>query len=313
MSESTPPLPVTLIGGFLGAGKTTLVNGLLQRAEGRRLGVLVNDFGDVNVDAELIVGMEGEVLRLSNGCICCSLRDGLTQTLFRLVEQERELDHVLVEASGASDPAALVETLRELQRLGLFRFDGLVTVVDAPSLVGPGTGALDEVAALRRRQIQAADLLVLSKLDLVPGLQHPPRAQLEALHPNARIIEAVQGDVPLDALLGLDPRGEELAPGPHPVFSTFTWAQAGPVPFRPLFDRLADLPPSILRAKGFVHLSERPNQKVILHLAGGRLHAQPAGGWGAAGAQGRLVFIGTFDPPEADRIQTELDALCVQN
>jgi len=302
------PLPVTLIGGFLGAGKTTLVNGLLRRTEGRRLGVLVNDFGRVNVDAELIVGVEGEVLRLSNGCICCSLRDGLTQTLFRLVEEEAALDHVLVEASGASDPAALVDVLRELQRLGLVRFDGWVTVVDAPGLVGDGEDVNEEVAQLRSRQIRAADLLVLTKLDLVEDRQEA-RSRLEARHPRARVIEAVQGDVPLEVLLGLEPRGEHLEPGPHLHFESFTWTRSAPIPFRALFDRLADLPPSFLRAKGFVHLVERPGRKVAVHLAGGRLHAQPVGDWDEDEAGSQLVFIGTFDRAEANRTRSLLDAL----
>lgn len=302
----TQPLPVTLVGGFLGAGKTTLINELLRQEHGLRVGVVVNDFGPIDVDGELIVGVEGEVLRLNNGCICCSLRQGLVDTVLTLIETQPELQHLVVEASGASDPVALVEPLRELQRMGMVRLDGLVTVVDAEAL---DLESDDELGRLRRSQVEAADILLLNKVDLVedPAV---PRASLRALRPDVRIMDSVQARVPVEALLGVDHSDRDVpAAVGHPDFRSFAWTREGPLAFRPTFEALQNLPPEVLRAKGFLDLEERPGQKVALHLAGKRLWAQPIGDWEGTTPVSRLVFIGVFGPKIEAEIRSALDAL----
>lgn len=303
MMAPTTPLPVTVVAGFLGAGKTTLVNHLLHHAEGRRIGVVVNDFGDINIDAELIVDVADGVMSLANGCICCSMRTGIIDTMFQLAERSSELDHVVVEASGASDPGPIIEAFRELQRMGVVRFDGLVSVVDADQL----RFADDQVGALARRQVEGADLLVLNKTDLVSNLDGV-RDRIRSLDPEARVVEARHGQVPLDILLGLSPRDRDL-PGhePHVTFRTFTWTRSEPAPFRPLFDGLLSLPPSVLRAKGFLSLEERPGKKVVAHLVGQRLYAHPVGAWGDEPPESRLVIIGTFDEAEEAEIRAHLN------
>jgi G3E family GTPase len=295
-----------VIAGFLGAGKTTLVNHLLQNAGCRRIAVVVNDFGDVNVDAELIVDVADGVMSLTNGCICCSMRSGILDTMFRLAEQADGLDHVVVEASGASDPGPLIEAFRELQRMGIVRFDGLVSVVDADQPRFDDR----EVGALARRQVVGADLVVLNKVDLATDADVTAE-RVRVLEPEARLVHATNGVVPLEVLLGLTPRDRELAPhAPHLHFRTFTWSRAEPAPFKPLFDALLSLPPTVLRAKGFLNLSERPGKKVVAHLVGRRLYAQPVGEWAGAVPESRLVLIGTFDAPAEAEIRARLDLAC---
>ncbi|MEM1022201.1 MAG: GTP-binding protein [Myxococcota bacterium] len=302
----TQPLPVTLVGGFLGAGKTTLINQLLVQAHGLRMGVVVNDFGPMDIDGELLVGVEGEVMRLSNGCICCTLRQGLVDTVLGLVETRAELEHLVVEASGASDPAALLEPLRELQRMALIRLDGMVTVVDAEALDLDAEG---ELGRLQRSQVVAADILILNKMDLVSDADEP-RLALTRLRPDARIIEAVKAQVPLGALLGFG-GGERASPQAlgHPAFRSFAWTRQDPLPFRSTFETLQGLPPEVLRAKGFVDFEERPGQKVALHLAGRRLWAQPVGDWGEEVPMTRLVFIGVMSADVESRVRAALNQL----
>jgi len=290
-------LPVTVVAGFLGAGKTTLVNHLLEHAGGRRIAVVVNDFGSIDIDAELIVGVEGDVMSLSNGCICCSMRSGILDTIFKLSERAAEIDHVLVEASGASDPGALIEAFRDLQRMGIVRFDGLIAIADAEQL-RTGSTSVDRLA---RRQVVGADLLVLNKTDLVPDLAEV-RREVEAMDPSARIVETSFGRVPLDVLLGISPRTDDAStPAAHPDFRTVSWTANEPVPYRRFFDALLSLPNDVLRAKGILYLAERPHRKTVAHLVGRRLYADPIGEWGDEPPNNRLVLIGTFaagDEPE---------------
>lgn len=306
-SRVNGPLPATVVAGFLGAGKTTLINGLLANAGGRKIGVAVNDFGDVNIDAELIVDVADGVMSLTNGCICCSMRSGVLDTMFHLAERAEPLDHAIVEASGASDPGPIVEAFRELQRLGVVRFDGLISMVDADQL------RFDDpaVGPLARRQIVGADLVVLNKVDLAGDATDQAEMRVRALAPEARIVRAEEAAVPLEVLLGLTPRadsGPPQAAPPHFAFETLTWSRSEPAAFKPLFDALLSLPPSVLRAKGFLHLAERPKKKVVAHLVGRRLYAQPVGDWADARPKSRVVLIGTFSRDEEAEIRRHLDS-----
>src|SRR5688572_19939366 len=157
--------PVTLVAGFLGAGKTTLVKHLLQADHGLNLGVVVNDFGSINIDGDLIREVQGETqtVRLTNGCICCSIRGDLLETVVQLTAQPDAPQHIVVEASGVSDPLQLVQTFMLPELVPITRLDGVIAVADAAEIAVTLQGGSAELAS---RQISAADLVVMNKIDL---------------------------------------------------------------------------------------------------------------------------------------------------
>ncbi len=204
-ADAVPPaLPATVIGGWLGAGKTTLVNHLLRHAGGRRIAVLVNDFGEVSIDADLIEGAEGGVLSLAGGCMCCSWGEDLFGTLARVRARQPAPDVLLVETSGVAQPATVARLLRLAPGLEV---EGVVVLVDAETV---RERAADRyVGELVRQQLAEADLLLLNKLDLVtPGQAVEVMQWLGAQVPGVRVVPAERGQVAPEVVLGV---GLELA------------------------------------------------------------------------------------------------------
>ena len=195
------PTPITILTGFLGSGKTTLLNNILRADHGLRMAVLVNDFGEVNIDAQLIVGIEGEKISLQNGCICCTIRGDLEEAVLTLIHGPEPPEYIVIEASGVSDPGAvaLTFTLSPALRAGV-QVDSILAVVDAEQLLRLNGRS----AMLARQQIAVADMLVLNKVDLVSEqtlrLMHQ---MLRDLVPDVRILETTFGRVPLELVLGV--------------------------------------------------------------------------------------------------------------
>jgi G3E family GTPase len=318
----TKTIPYTIIGGYLGAGKTTLLNHLLRNGEGLRLAVLVNDFGDINIDADLVINNDGETINLASGCICCSLADGFMQALARLRDHADRIDHIIVEASGVSDPVKIGQYGAILH----YELDGVIVLVDAEQI--REKAANKYVGDTVIRQLRGADLLVLNKVDLVtPEQLAAVRIWLDSVAPGNRIVEAVNGQAPLSILLGAhgdDQRHDDSVEDPQHALAhdhDHDDAHLSPYVTRSFTARSAlcegdlrtfldGLPDGVLRGKGFVHLADDPDRRYVLQLVGRRWSLTPGNAWDAEPPRTRLVFIGlpdslneqTFTPLSAGRM-----------
>ena len=239
------PRPFTVIAGFLGAGKTTLVNRILGQASGTRFAVLVNDFGAINVDAGLIEEHDGQTLALTNGCICCSMADGFIQTMLQLMARPEMFDHVIIEASGVAEPSKIMDFARLDPLLDP---DAVVTLADAETL--PERLDDPKVSAIVSAQIRQADLIVLTKTDHAdPELA---LAQLARINPAAPVIPATHGDVPLELILGTGhwkPKPDADAPAHAFPFHTHTLRSDRPLQHQRFADWQAALPDHIRAVK----------------------------------------------------------------
>ena len=243
------PRPFTVIAGFLGAGKTTLVNRILSQSDGTRYAVLVNDFGAINVDAGLIEKHDGKTLALTNGCICCSMADGFVQTMLQLMADPDAFDHVIVEASGVAEPSKIMDFARLDPQL---EPDAIVTLIDAETV----TERLEDhrVGAVVAAQIRQGDLLVLNKTDLTDPT--PASAQVTRLNPDAPVLEASNANLPLNAVLGSHLHDAEAVrqTSTHPDFHTQLLRSDKPIAKEDFHAWEAALPSCLLRGKGLVVL-----------------------------------------------------------
>jgi G3E family GTPase len=290
-------VPVTVVGGFLGAGKTTLVNRLIPAID-RRVGVLVNDFGELAIDQRLIVAADDDVVALSNGCICCAMRDGVMSTVYQVLEREDPPEHLVVEASGVSDPRSLADLFIDAERVGTVRLDALIGVADA--------GRFDPTDRLARAQVQAADLVVLNKIDTVDDARREEvEAAVREAAPHARVVPASYGNVPVPILLGA--RADQMRKLGHvhgidaSRFESWSYVRDDPVSFRHILPVLKDLPRTIYRVKGTLNLEERPNKDIVVQVVGRRLWVKTLGDTDAP--RTALAFIaerGTVDREALD-------------
>ena len=193
---------IFILYGDNGSGKTTLLNRILNSEHGLRVGVLVNDFGAINIDAELIEGVEENMISLTNGCVCCEIRDDLVISLEQLLLREKQIDYVILEASGVSDPEGIVMTFLDRKFTGLLRLDSITCIVDADAIFSDGDN--EQLNYLKIRQIGYSDLVILNKVDLVTPTHIEVIKEWVGAHlSRIRIIEAVHCDVPLEILLAV--------------------------------------------------------------------------------------------------------------
>ena len=209
MLPVSPKVPVTLVTGFLGAGKTTLLRHLLSTANGRRFVVVENEFGDVGVDGSLLAPVCDLLFELTEGCVCCTVREDLVELFRSLAGRTDSFDHVLIETSGMATPGPVLQVFELPELRGIFELDGVVTVVDAVNV----SQDLDEVKTCAE-QVATADLLILNKSDRAsPDSLQQLKQRLSAINPLARQVQAVQAQVPLQTLLQL--RGADSPASGH--------------------------------------------------------------------------------------------------
>jgi cobalamin biosynthesis protein CobW len=323
-------IPTTVVTGFLGAGKTTLLRRIAERAGGRRVAFVINEFGALGMDRELLLGCAddacapGDVVELANGCICCTVADDFLPTIEALLARVPALDHIVIETSGLALPKPLVQAFNWPSVKARATVDGVITLVDGPALAA-GRFADDEAALAAQRaadpaldhdnpleevftdQLACADLVLLTKADALDGAARA-RVQSELggrLRAGAKLVAASHGDVPLDVLLGIDARAEDdLAARPshadaagehdHDDFDSFV-VDPGVVADPDAFERrlaAAIARHDVLRAKGFLDVPGKP-MRLAVQAVGPRVERYFDRAWRADETRAsRIVVIG---------------------
>lgn len=341
------PVPFTVIGGFLGAGKTTLVNHILTHSEGVRYALLVNDFGRVNIDEQLVASHDGQTMALSNGCICCSLADGFVKTMLLLMKQIDRFDHIVVETSGVAEP----EKIMDFARLDPLLYpEGIVVLADAAEVTDRVQDP--QIETVVRSQLACASLLLLNKIDTVDAAQlERAETLLSSLNDRAPVLHCSNARVSNSLLFGhplnaddADERAttatENVAvandtdtdtdagagaaePGSTPANAAAQIAADSASPFtshsvarilpldRGRFDRFrAQLPPAVLRAKGVFRFSG-DSEYYLWQRTGRRDELVP---WkGRPSDNSQLVFIARATADECAPLVQEAEALFAES
>lgn len=325
------PIPITIISGFLGSGKTTLLNNILHADHGLKVAVLVNDFGEINIDSQLVVGVEGETVSLSNGCICCTIRGDLVDAILKLVNRQDRPDYIVIETSGVSDPVAVAMTFRMPELQYFVRLEGIITLVDAENFLTLET----EDLSLGITQLEMADIVVINKVDTVtPQYLAQVKEAIEGFSPRARMLEATFGNVPLEFIMGVGNyapervyqreardvhvhSAEESHDHDHHhhdhtlVYSTWSWTSEQPISLEAFRAFVNKLPKTIYRAKGVIYLQDIPEHMAIFHLVGKRAGLTLAGEWENTRPRSQIVFIGAHGGINSSALREMLEA-CTQ-
>jgi len=307
LSDALPSLPktgmpVTIITGFLGSGKTTLLNQILQNKDDLKIAVLVNEFGDINIDEQLLISVESDMVELDNGCICCTINDSLVDAVYRVLERESKVDYLVIETTGVADPLPIILTFLSTELKFLTRIDSVITVVDAAAF---DEKHFESDAAFS--QVRYGDMVILNKIDLASEVKIVElKAFIEDIKPGFRILQSEYGKVPLALILDIglaqedhyqdkisEFRRDKSAFNNHLAndgFSFISFESDRPFELEKFTYFLTEqLPNNVFRAKGILWFLESPSRH-IFQLSGPRYDLQ-ADDW-TSQPKNELVLIG---------------------
>ncbi|MCT7949283.1 GTP-binding protein [Ancylothrix sp. C2] len=317
-------MPVTIITGFLGSGKTTLLNHILKNNQDLKIAVLVNEFGDINIDSQLLVSIDEDMMELTNGCICCTINDSLIDAVYRVLERPDKIDYLVVETTGIADPFPIALTFLSQDLRDLTRLDSILTLVDCETFTPSHYSS-----SAAHNQIAYGDIIILNKIDLAPeGKIQSLENYIHSVKAGARILKCNQGIVPLPLILDVeltkidtysniqtshhhDHHHHDHNHSHHlenDGFVSVSFESDQPFYVNKFQDFLQQkLPENVFRAKGLIWFIESPHRH-IFQLSGKRFELQEDKWTGQK--RNQLVFIGRN--LDADELRRNLNA-CIAN
>lgn len=316
MNDKKSAIPVVIIAGFLGSGKTTLLNHVLLQSEGKKIAVIVNDFGEINIDAMLVAGKTDEQIELSNGCICCSMGEsGLDETIENILKQQPRTDAIIIESSGIAEPSE-IKRMVITSKVKNVEYGGLLYVVDSAHYQETKRAHADI-----KNHLKVADCIILNKIDAVDEDEEAAIVQeCETINSNVPILRTQFGEINPRLLFDIDTSSNqqltlahvhdghhEHSSHLHSLYSSFTFQTKQPLQPREFLDFIKKPLQGVYRVKGFVYFGMKGlEQKLVVQKVGNKLHLFIESWDEKETTETKLVFIG-IDIDERD-LKKQLEA-----
>jgi len=292
--QLSSPIPIILLGGYLGSGKTTYLNRLLSEAKGRRLAILVNDFGAINIDANLIEDSVDEVVALQNGCICCSMAMGMQSAIIKVLKRDDRPEAIVIEASGVANPGEVAKILSDEAMRPYASLELVISMLDCKNVATYKPAEL----MLIREQLRYSGIVMLTKLEQSSEVDiADARKLIQETNLGTVVIDDYQKILNLDLLLGTKQSAIELdgkassATNANDLFKSWSYSTNESMSEDEFQKVLSALPLETVRGKGFVYLKDYPAVRFEFQMVGKSAQVQPKGEWGFQNPRTEIVFI----------------------